>query len=76
MRRHDDPPKHSEAEAKEAWSLAIVERVGHQDDCGHCTPALDPSPIRIACPEGVRLADAEQAAYQAWSRSRFAGVMG
>lgn len=56
----------------DAWSQAIGDRVEHQDDChlvnGGCSA---PFSTRIVyCPVGQQLADAENAAHQAWSDGR------
>jgi hypothetical protein len=64
----------NERDAKAAWDLALGDRAEHELDCTFCTPAWSPALVRLRCPIGVRLGDVEQAAYQAWSAARRAGV--
>lgn len=64
----------SEREMKAAWDMVLADRTEHELDCADCTPSWSPALVRVRCPIGVRLADAEQDAYRAWSAARRAEV--
>lgn len=60
------------ADLEREWHLRLGERVGHELTCTEGCRRGD----REHCPEGRRLADAEQGAYHGWFTSRFASAEG
>lgn len=57
--------------AREVWHQVMADRTAHEDTCIECRPAYVPTMDRRRCPDGDRLARADEAAHRIYSSARF-----